>query len=99
MRTQKLRGAIDGLRLGWGIEVGDGADALKRTMLPLARQSMTYQGKLYGLPYYTSYFGIIYNEKNGALAYDKNGDAKGGVIKFAILEKGLDIGAADFVVI
>ena len=32
-----------------------GADALKKTMLPLARQSMTYKGKLYGLPYYTSY--------------------------------------------
>ena len=31
-------------------------------MLPLARQSMTYGGKLYGLPYYTSYFGLIYNE-------------------------------------
>jgi multiple sugar transport system substrate-binding protein len=41
----------------------DGADALKKTMLPLARQSMTYNGKLYGLPYYTSYFGIIYNER------------------------------------
>ena len=39
-----------------------GADALKATMLPLARQSMTYGGKLYGLPYYTSYFGLIYNE-------------------------------------
>jgi ABC-type glycerol-3-phosphate transport system substrate-binding protein len=41
----------------------EGADALKKTMLPLARQSMTYNGKLYGLPYYTSYFGIIYNDR------------------------------------
>jgi ABC-type glycerol-3-phosphate transport system substrate-binding protein len=41
----------------------EGAEALKRTLLPLARQSMTYQGKLYGLPYYTSYFGVIYNER------------------------------------
>jgi multiple sugar transport system substrate-binding protein len=32
-------------------------------MLPLARQSMTFNGKLYGLPYFTSYFGIIYNDK------------------------------------
>jgi multiple sugar transport system substrate-binding protein len=39
------------------------AEELKGTMLPLAKQSMTYDGKLYGLPYYTSYFGIIYNEK------------------------------------
>jgi len=40
-----------------------GAGELTKTMLPLARQSMTYKGKLYGLPYYTSYFGMIYNEK------------------------------------
>lgn len=40
-----------------------GADALKRNMLPLARQSMTYKGTLYGLPYYTSYFGILYNDR------------------------------------
>ena len=40
-----------------------GAEDLKKPMLPLARQSMTYKGKLYGLPYYTSYFGMIYNEK------------------------------------
>lgn len=41
----------------------EGASALKAAMLPLATQSMTYKGKLYGLPYFTSYFGIIYNEK------------------------------------
>ena len=40
-----------------------GAEDLAKAMLPLARQSMTYKGKLYGLPYYTSYFGNIYNEK------------------------------------
>ncbi len=40
-----------------------GAQQLQSEMLPLARQSMTYQGKLYGLPYYTAYFGIIFNEK------------------------------------
>lgn len=41
----------------------EGTDALKASMLPLARQSMTYKGKLYGLPYYTSYFGMVYNDK------------------------------------
>ena len=41
----------------------EGANALKQTLLPLAQQSMTYKGKLYGMPYYTSYFGIIYNER------------------------------------
>ncbi len=40
-----------------------GADTLKRNMLPIARQSMTYKGKLYGLPYYTAYFGILYNDQ------------------------------------
>jgi multiple sugar transport system substrate-binding protein len=40
-----------------------GADVLKRSMLPVALQSMTYKGKLYGLPYYTSYFGILYNDR------------------------------------
>ena len=40
-----------------------GAAELKAKMLPLARQSMTYNGKLYGLPYFTSYFGIVYNDK------------------------------------
>jgi len=46
----------------------EGAADLKAKMLPLARQSMTYNGKLYGLPYYTSYFGIIYNKKMMAAA-------------------------------
>jgi multiple sugar transport system substrate-binding protein len=41
----------------------EGADKLKQELLPLARQSMTYNGKLYGLPYYTSYFGVIRNER------------------------------------
>jgi ABC-type glycerol-3-phosphate transport system substrate-binding protein len=41
----------------------DGAPALKKTLLPLALQSMTYNGKLYGMPYYTSYFGMLYNER------------------------------------
>jgi len=41
----------------------EGAAELKAKMLPVARQSMTYGGKLYGLPYYTSYFGILYNKK------------------------------------
>ncbi len=45
-----------------------GAKELKSKMLPLARQSMVYKGKLYGLPYYTSYFGIIYNKKMMAAA-------------------------------
>ena len=42
---------------------------------------------------------IIYNEKNGALTYDKNGDDKGGAVKFAVLAKDLDLSAADFLVI
>ena len=37
----------------------EGAEALKKTLLPLARQSMTYKDKLYGMPYYTSYFGML----------------------------------------
>lgn len=41
----------------------EGAADLKATMLPLASQSMSYKGKLYGLPYFTSYFGVIYNKK------------------------------------
>jgi multiple sugar transport system substrate-binding protein len=41
----------------------DGARVLKEAMLPLAAQSMTYKDKLYGLPYFTSYFGMIVNEK------------------------------------
>lgn len=40
-----------------------GAETLKRNMIPIARQSMTYKGKLYGLPYYTSYFGILYDDQ------------------------------------
>src|SRR5262245_20218997 len=41
----------------------DGAAALKKTLLPVALQSMTYKGKLYGMPYFTSYFGLIYNDR------------------------------------
>jgi Ca2+-binding RTX toxin-like protein len=42
---------------------------------------------------------IIYNEKTGALTYDRNGDDKGGAVKFAVLDKGLDLTSADFFVI
>jgi ABC-type glycerol-3-phosphate transport system substrate-binding protein len=41
----------------------EGAAALKKTLLPVALQSMTYKGKLYGMPYFTSYFGLIYNDR------------------------------------
>ena len=41
----------------------EGAAALRSALLPLAAQSMIYKGKLYGLPYFTSYFAVIYNEK------------------------------------
>ena len=42
---------------------------------------------------------ILYNENNGTLIYDENGDSKGGAIKFAVLDKGLDLSEADFLVI
>src|SRR5579859_1245068 len=44
-------------------------------MLPLALQSMTYNGKLYGLPYYTAYFGVLYDDrmlKNGGFGEPPN---------------------------
>jgi Ca2+-binding RTX toxin-like protein len=42
---------------------------------------------------------VFYNEKNGKLTYDQNGDNKGGGVKIAVLDKGLDLSAADFLVI
>jgi Ca2+-binding RTX toxin-like protein len=43
---------------------------------------------------------IIYNDKNGTLVYDKNGDKKGGALLFARLEGSPDdVSAADFLVI
>ncbi len=42
---------------------------------------------------------ILYHRKSGALCYDANGDAPGGVTKFAILPKRLDLQADDFLVI
>ncbi len=42
---------------------------------------------------------ILYNENNGKLTYDKNGDKKGGAVKVAVLDKGLDLSEADFLVI
>ena len=42
---------------------------------------------------------MIYNEKNGKLIYDENGDNKGGKVQFAVLDKGLDLSEADFLVI
>ena len=42
---------------------------------------------------------VIYNPKNGSLVYDKNGDDQGGAMKFAVLDKGLDLSKADFFVI
>lgn len=41
----------------------EGIETLNKNLLPLARQSMTYKGKLYGLPYFTGYFGMLYNVK------------------------------------
>jgi Ca2+-binding RTX toxin-like protein len=42
---------------------------------------------------------IIYDDRNGALIYDKNGDKKGGAVKIAVHEEGLDLSYADFLVI
>ena len=43
---------------------------------------------------------VVYNEKNGVLGYDKNGDKKGGLIKFAVLDGSPDdISKDDFLVI
>ncbi len=39
---------------------------------------------------------IIYNKATGALIYDTNGDASGGTTTFAILDKGLTLTFADF---
>ena len=50
---------------GWvhPIDGCPGVDAAKKDMLPLARQSLSYKGKLYGLTYYTGFFPIIVNKK------------------------------------
>jgi len=57
-----------------------GAEALKRNMLPIALQSMTYKGKLYGLPYYTAYFGILYNDQMlGAAGFPQRRTMSGAV--------------------
>ncbi len=42
---------------------------------------------------------IVYNSATGALFYDSNGNAAGGVLQFANLAKGLALTNADFVVI
>ena len=42
---------------------------------------------------------IIHNAKNGALIYDKNGDDKGGVVKFGVLPDNLDLSKGDFFVV
>ncbi len=42
---------------------------------------------------------IIYNENNGKLTFDKNGDHKGGAMKFAALPEDLDLNKGDFFVV
>ena len=42
---------------------------------------------------------IIYNNLNGALSFDSNGSAAGGMTKFAQLAAGLLLTAADFVIV
>lgn len=37
--------------------------------------------------------------KEGTVVYDKNGDKQGGGVATAVLKKGLDIGAEDFLVV
>ena len=58
----------DGILAQWApwlqpLDGYDGAAALKQQMLNLASRSMTYQGRLYGLPYFSSYFALIYNDR------------------------------------
>jgi serralysin len=42
---------------------------------------------------------IIYNDANGDLIYDSNGDASGGATRFAVLDPGLHLTHQDFMVI
>jgi Ca2+-binding RTX toxin-like protein len=42
---------------------------------------------------------IIYNTTTGALVYDANGNAAGGVTHFAVVAHGLALTSADFVII
>lgn len=42
---------------------------------------------------------IVYNPKNDSVTYDKNGDKKGGAVKFAIVPDGVDLTKADFFVV
>jgi len=42
---------------------------------------------------------LVHNPKNDTLGYDKNGDKKGGFVKFAILPKGADVDHHDILVI
>lgn len=41
---------------------------------------------------------IIYNDENGRLIYDKNGDGAGKSVTFAILPEGIDLNKGDFFV-
>lgn len=42
---------------------------------------------------------IVFNPKNNSVGYDKNGDNKGGAVKFAVLPDGVDLTKADFLVV
>jgi len=58
----------DGILAQWSpwlqpLDAYDGAGALKQQMLPVALRSMTYNSRLYGLPYFSSYFALIYNDR------------------------------------
>jgi multiple sugar transport system substrate-binding protein len=58
----------DGILAQWSpwlerLDAYDGASALRKQMLNLAERSMTYQGRLYGLPYFSSYFALMYNDR------------------------------------
>ena len=41
----------------------DELDALKKEMAPFTLSDMTYDGKLYGLPYYADTISLLYNKK------------------------------------
>src|SRR5208282_860115 len=49
---------------GWArsIDTCPGIDEVKKDMLPLASQTQTYKGKLYGLTYYSTIMPIILNK-------------------------------------
>ncbi len=79
-----------------GFRAVDDTVMLKKSIFKALGATVTRDEFFVGSGAHDSSDHVIYNKSTGALIYDSNGSASGGSIVFAVLDKGLTLTFADF---